>query len=195
MEAPQQTLPAVEPGHAIPKELKLPKVEGEGVRDAPGDPDYPKMVPHPVHGTVKATSAEHEAQIAADIAELPPPAPPTADDERNTKIEQAIGRPMTDAEKDFIDELEAASRKPPVQPSTADVPDTFTAGGALAASPAGVPVPVPEDPTQVAAKAQAAAEAVAVPVEPPASEPPAEIIDAVDALDKQAEQASQQGTE
>lgn len=210
-----QTLPAVEPGHAIPKgapgEMKLPRMEGEGVKDAPGDPGYPKMVPHPIHGTVKAISAEHEAAIKAEVAALPPAAPPTVEQARDAEIETAIGRPMTDSEKAFVAELEAATRNKPSVTDDDDATDSVataqTAGDN--AAPVGAPLiadeSVPTHPTEPVvvtdsyvagiAPLPVASEEIHSPPVLPTSEPPAEIVAAVDAVDIQAAQASQQGAE
>jgi hypothetical protein len=207
MEIPAQTLPRVEPGHAVPEKMVLPRVEGVGVKDAPGDPDYPKMVPHPIHGSVMALSADHEQEILTQIADLPPAAPPTDDQVRDAEIEKALKRPMTDSEKAFVSELEMASRTPgQVIVDALDDDATDSVETAQTTPPVSqveavpmVMVPVPHPHPSGAANGEGLV-ANATPEELKAAEgevkPDAQAeVAAVPEVDQQAEQASQQGAE
>ncbi|MFP5230945.1 MAG: hypothetical protein ACLGXA_25290 [Acidobacteriota bacterium] len=66
MEIPEQKLPKLEPGHAEPG-MKLPRVEGVGIKDETPTSEYPKYIAHPVRGQTLARDAEHEKMLLAEI--------------------------------------------------------------------------------------------------------------------------------
>lgn len=96
MEAPQQTLPRMEPGHV--SDQKLPRVEGVGVHDDVAPSEYPKYIDHPTRGLTLANDADHEAMLREEIANLPPVPPPTQEALAKAELEKTLGRPLTDLE-------------------------------------------------------------------------------------------------
>jgi len=169
----QQKLPATE-GHVSAQ--KMPRVEGEGVKDAVETSDYPKHVPHPIHGSVIAKSAEHEAEILGQIAALPPKPEPTADELEMLFLEKSVGRSFTDTEKAFVKEIMLAMDSPddddpeddiiilpqfntslPVgtvfSPMTIQVPDVTISGQAPAVEPEPAAAVEPAAPSEEAAVA------------------------------------------
>lgn len=103
MEAPQQTLPRMEPGHV--SDQKLPRVEGVGVHDDVATSEYPKYIDHPTRGLTLAHDADHEAMLREEIANLPPAPPPTEEELVKAEMEKMLGRPVTDAEWKFSQDI------------------------------------------------------------------------------------------
>jgi hypothetical protein len=121
MDAPAQTLPRVEPGHETPL-LKLPRQEGVGVEDKPGDPNYPKHITHPYGGTLIATDADHEETINASIAALPPkPAAPVFHFADECSL--LLKRDLTVMEIAFCNSVETAAKQVPPVPGLDTPPE------------------------------------------------------------------------
>ena len=165
----EQKLPAVEPGHESPL-LKLPRVEGVGVKDPTPESEYPKMIPHPIHGQVKALSAEHEALLVEQIAKIPAPEP--ADEDLDVlHIENLLKRKLTGVEKAFVLEVGAAiDSKEEITPF--DDEDAHAA-----VLHAEVPPESEEEPDEViipVAEAQGSSEPEPLKVDAPTEEPKAE---------------------
>ncbi len=193
MEVPEQKLPRVEPGHESPL-VKMPRVEGEGVKDDVQPSDYPKHVRHPWGGTVIANDADHEATILKSFESLPP----QEDEDDGLKfadeVTVLVGRNLTATEKAFCAEIEKAAEaqhakfmeasedtkdfiasNPEVPVVAIPVPLGVAVDNGKAEDGAG-PVPVAEQPDPNAVDDGTSAEPPAeeVPAEQPAAEVAAE---------------------
>jgi hypothetical protein len=105
----------MEPGHV--SNQKLPTEHLVGLKDPTPESEYPKVIRHPIRGEYTVKDADEEKMILAEIDEYNAKvnAPEDEDEDEHfafaDEVKVLTGRELTDTEKAFCAEIEAAATK------------------------------------------------------------------------------------